>query len=509
MTFQSILFRNCADHALEKGEPDFFTDLNLDTIITGITAGKDEYNLSPYFYTPLHDEEAVFFRHEVLQDLEDKVLLGNARAFAQDLHQVREHLAQLEKRYYQLQKDRWFLDAVNLYVGAVDRLAEDLSAAKLQSRALVAFRSALLQYAASEHFKRLREQTRDLEAELSAIRYSILIQGLHVEVGDGHELADYSEEVEVIFERFKQGSAKSYIFDFLNSPEMNHIEGQILDLVAKFCEGTFAKLQAYCQDNKDFIDPGIVLFDREIQFYVSYIDYISPLKTAGLLFCYPKVDRALKAIYSNHCFDLALGSKLVATHAVPVTNGFFLEGAERIVVVSGPNQGGKTTFARTFGQLHYLASLGYPVPGADARLFLSDRIFSHFERQERMTDLRGKLEDDLVRIHAILETATSSSIVIINEIFASTTLRDALFLSKRVADALMDLDLLCVWVTFIDEIVSLSGKTVSMASTVVPDNPAMRTFKIVRKAADGLAYAMSIAEKHRLTYSTIRERVGS
>jgi hypothetical protein len=509
-TFHSILSETADPAAADDGReaPEFFADLHLDDIVGSITAGRETHGFASIFYEPLPDVRAITYRHDVFRDLEDDALLETVRSFGQQMQNVQRRLIHASKSGHVFDQERWRLGAADPYAVAVGSLNEQLRAARLQSAGLRAFRDYLAAYVASDAFTSLVADTERLKSVVAGVCYRLRIHGSKVTVTRFAPEPDYSAEVLATFEKFRQGAGKTFDWRFDQGSDMNHVEAAILDRVARLYPGAFAALHEYAGQHQAFLDPTISRFEREVQFYVAYRDFIDRVRRGnGLRFCYPQVTLGSHAVEGHRVFDLALADSLVREGRGVVPNDIELSGGERIVVVSGPNQGGKTTFARAIGQLHHLARIGVLVPGESLRLPLVDRIFTHFERQEQVEDLSSKLEDDLRRIHAILERATSSSLLIMNESFSSTTVGDQLFIGQRVIRQIVDCGLLCVVVTFLDELSALDPAIVSVVSTVDPNDVTRRTFELVRRPADGLAYALAIAEKHRLTYASLKSRL--
>jgi DNA mismatch repair protein MutS len=489
-------------------ERDHASDLHLDQIVSRITKGRDDGPaLEELYFRRTRDVETVHYRHQVFRDLDDPEVWEAVQRFCGSVREVLSHLSQARAMRVREQRQGWTLDAAAIYCAALRRLSSDLGEARLGSRGMADFRRYLLVYAASEELVRLETETAECKAALGDVRFLVNIDGGRVTVTRYEGEPDYSAEIQSVFERFRQGAVRSYLANYRVWPGMTRIGQQILGLVVRLFPQEFALLARFSERHGSFFDPGVHRFYTELQFYVAYRELVDSIGAHGLDFCYPEVSTESKEEHADGTFDLALAVKFTSEGNKVVTNDFRLDRGERIFVVSGPNQGGKTTFARTFGQLHHLGALGVPVPGRSAQLFLCDRIFTHFEREEDLSRLTGKLETDLLHVQGTLRAATSASVVVMNEVFSSTSLEDNRFLGAEALRKLVGLGCLAVYVTFVDELASLAPSVVSMISTIVPGDPTQRTFKVVRGPANGLAYALALAEKYRLTRPQLLERI--
>lgn len=491
--------------------PDCFKDLNLDLIFAPILKSKKEFELDGFFFTSLDNKEIIVYRQDVMRELEDDSLRSQFIAFSKTVYDLGRFMETIKKS---LSSDSLYennylargrmLDYADRYCREVITLAAGLSGRKLRSVGLRGFAEYLSAYSASEAFGTLCTHIKQLREELSTVEYCMLIKNGTIRVRKYEGQADHSKQILAVFDKFRQGDVKDYRHKLTEEPHAEHVEAAVLNMVAGLYKDIFADLNSFCGKYFNFLDTTIVRFAREMQFYLSWLDYIRPLREIGLPFNYPKLCDTAEHLYDLDGFDIALAAFMGSK---TVTNDFVLNSPERIIVVTGPNQGGKTTFARAFGQIHWLASLGLCVPGSEAALYLFDNILTHFGREEDLTTLNGKLQDDLVRLHEMLDNATSRSVIIVNEIFSSTTLSDALTLGELMMDAISALGAPSVVVTFLDELASHGEETVSMMSTVKEEDPAQRTYRIIRKPPDGLAYAMYIAGKHGLTYEQLNGRL--
>ncbi len=319
--------------------------------------------------------------------------------------------------------------------------------------------------------------------------------------------ADLTNAVEELFARFRQGERERRPFRVHERAELDPVEEQVLARVATLNSELFARLDAYYERWREFAEPALVRFDREVRFYLAYLGYVARFEAAGLRFSLPEVRLRGERLFAEDGFDPVLAARLLERGARVVLNDFELSGPERFLVITGPNQGGKTTFARMFGQLHHLAALGLPVPAARACLPLADHVLTHFARVERLSALRSDFEDDLVRIRRILERAGEGSIVVLNESFAGTSVGDARVIGRRLLTWLIGRGTRGVLVTFIDELSALGSATVSMVSIVEGSGEGRRTYLLERRPADGRAYAVALAERYGLSYERLRARL--
>lgn len=484
---------------------DSLRDLALDQAFSQMCQEAPHAALA--FRTLLQTVDEVQFRHAVFRGLENGELRAATDSFLKGMAACRHQDARSEKAKHPYQADFLHLSAATNYVEVVgafqSALTTILPALKLESQGWTQLSTYLAEYCSAPAFTALARETLEVQKDFTDLQINILIRGGKVTVAQTDSEEDLAQSVLETFERFQQRGATEPD-PVPSKPKFDQVQAWILARAALLHPEPFARLKSFRRATDLYRDRVLDRFTEEVRFYLAYLDYVAPLRQAGLSLCYPKVSADTKDFRVSGGWDLSLAAQRVAGGKPVVTNDVSLAGDERILVISGPNQGGKTTAARMFGQVHHLAALGCPVPGNESRVFLCDHVFTAFEREENLDSLESRLSGEVKHLHNLFAEATSATVFVINEPFGSTSLHDAQILTRDLFGRISDLDSLAVCVTFIDELSRLSNKTVSMVSAVDPKTPALRTFRIERRVADGQAHAHALAAKHGLTFEQIR-----
>lgn len=173
----------------------------------------------------------------------------------------------------------------------------------------------------------------------------------------------------------------------------------------------------------------------ELGFYLACVNLRSELRRRGMPVCFPvPCNFAERKHRYLGFYDVSLALRM---ERQPVSNGGNANGKD-LIVVTGANQGGKSSFLRSIGIAQVLMQAGTLVGAESFEANLVRGIFTHYKREEDITMRGGKFDEELKRMSTIVDYMVEDSLFLSNESFASTNEREGSDVARQIVNALLE-----------------------------------------------------------------------
>ncbi len=256
--------------------------------------------------------------------------------------------------------------------------------------------------------------------------------------GTDYVLRDPRNTKRRLRERLGVGGRTSYSFEVAPRDEAGHrAVREILDRGSNTAANSLTQAA-------DHIADFFLMLRAELAFYVACLNLHDTLTLKGEPTCRADArpwDPA--TLRSTGLYDVCLSLR---NESRVVGNEVEADGRS-LVVVTGANSGGKSTFLRSVGIAHLMMGSGMFVPADSFRASVFVRLFTHFFREEDTTMTSGKLDEELARMSEIVGNVTSKCWVLLNESFSATNEREGSEIARQVIRALIDSNIRVVVVT--------------------------------------------------------------
>ncbi|MFT3799740.1 MAG: DNA mismatch repair protein MutS [Burkholderiaceae bacterium] len=194
----------------------------------------------------------------------------------------------------------------------------------------------------------------------------------------------------------------------------------------------------------DHVEGFFRMLRTELAFYVACLNLHQKLGAVNAPSCMPEM--AETGALRFDCADLRDPCLVLQKGAGVIGNTVTADG-RGLIVVTGANQGGKSSFLRAFGVAQSMMQAGMFVC---ARAYAGERcsgVFTHYKREEDASLNRGKLDEELARLSEIADAIRPGSLFLSNESFASTNEREGSEIARQVVGALRERRIKVVAVT--------------------------------------------------------------
>ncbi len=229
----------------------------------------------------------------------------------------------------------------------------------------------------------------------------------------------------------------------------------------------------------DHVRSFFAMLRIELAFYVGCLNLHERLAQKGEPVCLPSVAPAEEGRLSfRGLYDAGLTLNL---NQRVVGNDGMADGRD-LVIITGANQGGKSTFLRSIGLAQLMMQCGMFVAALSFCSSLCDGLFTHYKREEDPELKSGKLDEELGRMSDIIDHITPFPLILFNESFAATNEHEGSEIAKQITSALLERRIRMVFVTHLYEFASgvcesNRGNVLSLRAERRTDGK--RTFKLI------------------------------
>lgn len=520
MGFQSILFGNTGQ-ALKKEVPDFFKDLQLDYLVDKILEQTTEYKTHPYFYTFPGTAELIAYRQEICRDMESEELCAVLRSFCRRLTESGKiYNLSLESKG-EIASATYHLQAANLYREALLKLKEELDSIRSSvfSKGMKDFFAYIEDELAGQEAGGFAEALNRANLFFSELKFTLSMDPDKLVVTEEADamkkrgkkekepLKNYFEELAKLLgvEAEEQYLAMTGIFP--EPLKISALEHVIIGILKKSKPKVFAEINEFKKNFPEIYPKVILDFEEEVQFYLSFQKFKERTLGMGYPMEIPKVSENGE-FSGREVYDIALVWKQELNDYEVVSNNFSMKEHPCFFVVTGPNQGGKTTFARSVGQAVYFALMGLPVNAEGFSMPMFNCISTHFEAEETLQSNSGKLKEEINRLIPMMQKdCNRNSFVILNELFTTATTHDAMVMGRKVMESFLERRCYGIYVTHIQELAEEADNIISLVAQLEPGEENKRSYRLLPMKAQGYGYSDALVKKFHLEYEEIVRRL--
>ncbi len=532
-------------------------DLGLENVVRALDVdGKHEKAIKAVILSPCTDAETIYYRQEIIEDLLSiPELLQQLMDLLPLMSDLTYYASMADMEALPFQKTIGRLNELELYAKIVRALSSLLSLPdnRLRSSGLRTLRDMIFRRLQEPIFKKIEQELPDITSKLGKLQSVTL--GINLD----HNLKPIEATIlSVNTEPFRGVSfLKNLLGDLAGfqgitplqsvpMKPMTTLDGRLVSshqrsdplltplfkdldrVINDTMRPIAAALREFIQVNTQFL----AVLEPEIVFYLGAVRLINDLTAHGLPMCRAEVsdmDACICVVRDCYNLNLALrqmfrqpdanlASEIVGNDVEFGDNG-------RILIITGPNQGGKTTYIQALALAQVLFQAGLYVPGSSACISPVDAIYTHFPVEEKPNTEAGRFGEEAQRLSEIFAQATRHSLILLNESLASTASGESLYLARDIVRCFRLLGARVAYTTHMHELAASAdeinsttqgnSKVISLVATAQThaseggSSEVTRTYKIIASPPMGRSYAQELAAQYGISFDRIMETLSA